>query len=111
MRVLHIEDDASTADATKIVLGLDGIETVNAGLGEDGIAMAQEDAFDAILLDLNLPDMTGLEVVCALRAAGVGTPVLVLSGDPSPDSRVRLLKAGADDFVSKPYEARELVAR
>jgi two-component system cell cycle response regulator CtrA len=111
MRVLHIEDDASTADATKIVLGLDGIDAVNTELGEDGISLARTGEFDAILLDLKLPDMTGQEVVCALRSASVGTPVLVLSGDPSPESRIRLLRSGADDFLPKPYEGRELVAR
>lgn len=111
MRVLHIEDDLSTADATKLALSLDGITAIQAELGEDGIAAAKQERFDAILLDLNLPDMSGADVVRALRADGVGTPVIVLSGDPSPDSRVHLLKIGADDFLPKPYATQELVAR
>lgn len=111
MRVLHIEDDMSTADATGLALNLDRIETVHAEFGEDGIALAEAESFDAILLDLNLPDMRGQDVVRRLRAGGIDTPVIVLSGDPSPQARVTLLKLGADDFVCKPYASQELVAR
>jgi two-component system cell cycle response regulator CtrA len=111
MRVLQIEDDIGTAESTSLALGLDGIDVVSADLGEDGIAFARGEAFDAILLDLTLPDMSGREVLRTLRATGVHTPILILSGEASPETRVTLLKLGADDYVSKPYATQELVAR
>jgi len=111
MRILQIEDDVNTARATSLALTGDGFIVECADNGTDGIARAKRDSFDAIILDLRLPDVSGLEVLRSLRAAEIHTPILVLSGDVSTEARVAVLKAGADDFLPKPYFRDELAAR
>ncbi|MGE3738300.1 MAG: response regulator transcription factor CtrA [Geminicoccaceae bacterium] len=82
-----------------------------AGCGEDGIELAKLYDFDIIVLDLRLPDIDGYEVVRRLRAAKVQTPILILSGRSDPTDKVRGLMGGADDYLTKPFNKAELVAR
>ena len=79
--------------------------------GQAGIKLAQAGHYDVIVLDLNLPDMDGQEVCRALRKAGITSPLLVLTGIVEPDTKVSLFQAGADDYVTKPFNINELNAR
>ncbi len=111
MRVLLIEDEPVTAEALALMLAGERCSTDQTGSGEEGIALAKVYEYDIILLDLSLPDMTGYDVMVILRAASVTTPVLVVSGVVDTPSRIRALDLGADDFVAKPFDCDELMAR
>lgn len=110
-KVLLIEDDATTADY--IVKGLveEGFTIDRADNGRDGLFLATEAAHDAIILDRMLPGMDGLAVLAALRAAGINTPVMLLSALATADERVKGLTAGSDDYLTKPFAFAELLAR
>jgi two-component system cell cycle response regulator CtrA len=111
MRVLLIEDDRAAARSVELLLKADGFTLETTGLGEDGIGLAQAFAYDAILLDLTLPDVSGMEVLRTLRRAKVKTPIVVLSGAVDVAAKVAALGAGADDYVVKPFHKDELTAR
>jgi two-component system, cell cycle response regulator CtrA len=111
MRVLLIEDEPALAQTIELMLRSEKLDVFIAGLGESGLALAQADSHDIILLDLNLPDMSGYEVLRALRRSEVGTPVLILSGLAGIDSKVKALGYGADDYLTKPFHKDELTAR
>jgi len=111
MRVLLIEDEPTLAQTIELMLRSEELDVIIAGLGESGLALAQADAHDIILLDLNLPDMSGYDVLRALRRSEVRTPVLILSGLAGIDSKVKGLGYGADDYLTKPFHKDELVAR
>src|SRR3546814_1541610 len=111
MRVLLIEDEPTTAKAIDTMLTTEGFNVYTADLGEEGLDLGKLYDYDIILLDLNLPDMHGYDVLKKLRTAKVGTPVLILSGMSEMDSKVRALGFGADDYVTKPFHRDELVAR
>ena len=111
MRVLVIEDDPSAALATERMLKNNGMVIDRTDLGEDGLELAKIYDYDIILLDLGLPDMEGLEVLRRLRQARIETPVLILTGVSQSDSKVRSFGTGADDYLTKPYDRTELVAR
>ena len=111
MRVLLVEDEPALAQTIELMLRSEKLDVIIAGLGESGLALAQADAHDIILLDLNLPDMSGYEVVRALRRSEVRTPVLILSGLAGIDSKVKALGYGADDYLTKPFHKDELTAR
>ncbi|MEO1746281.1 MAG: response regulator transcription factor [Pseudomonadota bacterium] len=111
MKVLIIEDDAESAAYLKKALGEAGHGADVAGDGEAGHAMAAEGAYDALIVDRMLPKKDGLSVVSDLRAAGDPTPALILSALGEVDDRVTGLRAGGDDYLTKPYAFSELLAR
>jgi len=111
MRILLIEDDLLLASAVRMTLNDEGMVVHETQLGEDGVDMAKVYEFDAILLDLNLPDISGVEVLRQLRAGGVDTPVVMLTGQADVGSKVKALSTGADDYVTKPFHNYELTAR
>ena len=111
MRILVIEDDRDAASWLSKGLTESGHVTDHAANGEDGLAMAQENLHDILIVDRMLPKMDGLSIVRTLRAKGVTTPVLILSALSDVDERVKGLRAGGDDYLAKPYAFSELLAR
>jgi two-component system cell cycle response regulator CtrA len=111
MRALVIEDDPVSAKLIESALKGENIVFEAAGCGEDGIELAKLYDFDIVVLDLRLPDIDGHEVVRRLRTARVETPVLILSGRTDTSDKVRGLAGGADDYLTKPFNKAELVAR
>jgi two-component system response regulator MprA len=111
MRVLVIEDDDSLRTALRRALVLGGFEVEVAADGEEGLAMAQSGIGDVIVLDLGLPLLDGTEICRRLREAGDRTPILMLTARDAVEDRVAGLEAGADDYLVKPYDVRELRAR
>jgi len=111
MRVLVIEDDRETAQFLQRSLRESGHTADIAGDGDTGLAMAREGRFDVLIVDRMLPRRDGLSVVQALRAEGARTPVLILSALGEVDDRVKGLRAGGDDYLTKPYAYTELLAR
>jgi two-component system cell cycle response regulator CtrA len=111
MRVLLIEDDRATARSIELMLKSESFNLYITDLGEEGIDLGKVYEHDIILLDLNLPDMTGFEVLRTLRLSKVSTPILILSGLASIENKVTALGIGADDFMPKPFHKDELVAR
>jgi len=111
MRVLLIEDDASTAKSVELMLNAEGFNVYTTDLGEEGLDLGKLYDYDIILLDLHLPDMHGYDVLKKLRMAKVSTPILILSGLSEPDTKVKGLGFGADDYVTKPFHKEELIAR
>src|SRR3712207_2462869 len=111
MRALIIEDDPVSAKLIESLLRSENVVFEVAGCGEDGIELAKLYDFDIIVLDLRLPDIDGHEVVRRLRGARVETPVLILSGRTETTDKVRGLTSGADDYLTKPFNRAELVAR
>jgi DNA-binding response OmpR family regulator len=111
-RVLVVEDDPQTAAEIRAALGDHGFEVAHAATGREGLLEAAGDAYDAIVLDRMLPGgLDGLGVLSTLRAAGVQAPVLILSALSGVDERVRGLRAGGDDYLTKPFDFIELTAR
>src|ERR1700689_1441820 len=111
MRVLLIEDDSTTAQSIELMLKLDGFNVYTTAPGEEGIDLGKIYDYDIILLDLNLPDMSGFEVLRSLRVSKVKSPTLILTGLDSIEDKVRGLGFGADDYMTKPFHKDELVAR
>jgi len=111
MRVLLIEDDRLMARSIELMLATSGFIVEKTGAGEDGVDLAEVYDFDLILLDLNLPDMSGLDVLRTLRRGKNNTPILVLSGTLEIESKVKALSLGADDYMTKPFHKDELIAR
>ena len=111
MRILVVEDDKRTAAFMAKGLAEAGFVVDRAGDGRDGLFMASGGDYDAIILDRMLPELDGLSVVQALRAAQVATPVLIVSALAHVDDRVKGLRAGGDDYLTKPFALSELQAR
>lgn len=111
MRVLLVEDNAVMAAVTEKVLREEKFIVDTADLGEDGLEIGKLYEYDIIILDLMLPDIDGYEVLRRLRAARVRTPVLIMSALAELDHKIKGLRTGADDFMVKPFDRRELVAR
>jgi two-component system OmpR family response regulator len=110
-RILVVEDDADTADYILKGLREAGFTAEHVADGRDGLYMASSSEFDAIVMDRMMPGMDGLAVTKAVRAAGVQTPILILSALAHLDERVIGLRAGADDYLTKPFGFAELSAR
>ena len=112
MRVLIIEDEPRlTANIARSLRESAGYAVDAAPDGEEGVFLAESNAYDALILDLMLPKLDGLQVLTRLRAAGQRTPVLVLTARDEKESIVALLNAGADDYLTKPFDLGELLAR
>lgn len=111
MKILVIEDDREAADYLQKALGEAGHNTHLAGDGESGFALASDGDYDVLVVDRMLPKRDGLSVVAELRARGNTTPVLILSALGEVDDRVTGLRAGGDDYLTKPYAFTELLAR
>jgi two-component system, cell cycle response regulator CtrA len=111
MRVLLIEDDSATAQSIELMLKSDRFNVYTTDLGEEGIDLGKIYDYDIILLDLNLPDMSGFDVLRKLRVSKVQTPILILSGLAGTEDKIKGLGFGADDYMTKPFHRDELVAR
>ncbi|NQV20432.1 MAG: response regulator transcription factor [Rhodospirillales bacterium] len=111
MRALLIEDDTATSRSIELILNAEGISNYTTDLGEEGLDLGKLYDYDIIILDLNLPDMHGYEVLKKLRLSKVDTPILILSGMVEPNNKVKGLTFGADDYLTKPFNKEELIAR
>ncbi|MEJ6477947.1 MAG: response regulator transcription factor [Octadecabacter sp.] len=111
MRVLLVEDDPTTSKSIELMLTHANLNVYATDLGEEGIDLAKLYDYDLILLDINLPDMNGHEVLRQLRLARIDTPILILSGDDGTESKLKGFGFGADDYMTKPFHSEELVAR
>ena len=111
MRVLLIEDDSATAQSIELMLKSEGFNVYTTDLGEEGIDLGKIYDYDLILLDLNLPDMSGMDVLRQLRVAKINTPIMILSGTAEIETKVKSFGGGADDYMTKPFHKDELVAR
>ncbi len=111
MRILLVEDDPTTSKSIELMLGNANLNVYATDLGEEGIDLAKLYDYDLILLDLNLPDMNGHEVLRQLRRARVDTPILILSGNDDAQNKIRGFGFGADDYLTKPFHREELIAR
>jgi two-component system cell cycle response regulator CtrA len=111
VRTLLIEDDRAAARTTEMLLTAAGFNVYVTDEGEEGVELAKLYDYDVILLDLNLPDMDGLEVLQTLRRAKIDTPIMILSGSVGIDSKVKTFSVGADDYVTKPFHKDELISR
>ena len=111
MRILLVEDDRTLCRTIELMLTTRGFSIEIARTGEEAIEFAEIYDFDLMLLDLGLPDMSGLDVVRALRRGKIVTPVIILTGADGVETKVKVLTAGADDFIVKPVHFDELAAR
>jgi two-component system cell cycle response regulator CtrA len=111
MRVLLIEDDSFIAQSIELMLKTESFNVYTTNLGDEGVDLGKLYDYDIILLDLNLPDMSGFEVLRSLRVSKVNTPILILSGLAGIEDKVKGLGYGADDYMTKPFHKTELVAR
>lgn len=111
MRILLVEDDPTTTRSIELMLAHANLNVYSTNMGEEGIDLAKLYDYDLILLDLNLPDMNGHEVLRQLRVARIDTPILILSGADDTDNKIKGFGFGADDYMTKPFHRDELVAR
>jgi two-component system cell cycle response regulator CtrA len=111
VRILLVEDDPTTSRSIEMMLTHANLNVFCTDLGEDGIDLAKLYDYDLILLDLNLPDMSGHEVLRQLRLARIETPILILTGSDDTESKIKGFGFGADDYLTKPFHREELVAR
>lgn len=111
MRVLLVEDDPTTSKSIELMLTHANLNVYATDMGEEGIDLAKLYDYDLILLDINLPDMNGHDVLRQLRLSRIDTPILILSGDDGTESKLKGFGFGADDYLTKPFHREELVAR
>lgn len=111
MRILYVEDEKLLADAVKHLLEKAGINVDWAEDGEEGLRLAKKPIYDAIVLDIMLPKMSGLEILEIIRKQGIKTPVIMLSALSEVEDKVKGLEIGADDYLAKPFKTKELIAR
>jgi len=111
MRILLIEDDRAAAQSIELMLRPERFNVYTTDLGEEGVDLGKLYDYDIILLDLNLPDISGFEVLRTLRVSKVKTPILILSGLGGIEDKCKGLGFGADDYITKPFHKDELVAR
>jgi two-component system cell cycle response regulator CtrA len=111
VRILLVEDDPTTSKSIEMMLQNANLNVYATDLGEEGIDLAKLYDYDLILLDLNLPDMNGHEVLRQLRVAKVETPILILTGQDDTENKLKGFGFGADDYMTKPFHRQELIAR
>jgi two-component system cell cycle response regulator CtrA len=111
MRVLLVEDDVTSARGVSLMLQSGGAVVDQADTGEEALELVRHYDYDIVVLDLMLPDIEGYEVVRRMRSGRDDTPVLILSGLSRPQAKVKGLGIGADDFITKPFDKAELLAR
>ena len=111
MHILIVEDNAATAKSLELILSAEGHNASHTASGEDAVELAQLYDYDAILMDIDLEDISGVEALRMMRAKKLATPVIMLSGALDVDSKVAALAAGADDYMTKPFHKAELGAR
>ena len=111
MRILLVEDDPTTSRSIELMLTHANLNVYCTDLGEDGVDLVKLYDYDLILLDLQLPDMSGHEVLRQIRLARVDTPILILSGSDDTENKLKGFGFGADDYLTKPFHREELVAR
>ena len=111
MRILLVEDDPTTSRSIELMLTHANLNVYCTDMGEEGIDLAKLYDYELILLDLNLPDMSGHEVLRQLRLARIETPILILSGNDDTENKLKGFGFGADDYMTKPFHREELVAR
>ncbi len=111
MRVLLIEDDSAIALSIGLMLKSESFNVYPTNLGEEGIDLGKLYDYDITLLDLNLPDMSGFDVLRKLRVSKVKAPILIVSGSTDINDKIKGLGFGADDYITKPFHKDELVAR
>ena len=111
MRILLIEDDSLAAQSIAMMMTRAGMKVDTTGLGEDGVELAKVYDYDLLVLDLHLPDISGLEVLRKLRVARLDMPVLILSASAEVATKVKIFAGGADDYLTKPFHKDELIAR
>jgi two-component system cell cycle response regulator CtrA len=111
MNILVIDDDSATTRSIELMLKSEGFNVYTTDLGEEGVDLGKIYDYDLILLDLNLPDMSGMEVLRHLRVGKINTPVMILSGASEIDTKVKTFGGGADDYMTKPFHKDELIAR
>lgn len=109
LTVFVVDEEEPITRLLSIALGLEGWSVLRFATGTDAVTAAIADPPDAILLDMMLPDISGVEVVTKIRAAGVETPILLLTGRSSLDDRMAAFGAGADDYITKPFALDEVV--
>ena len=111
MRILYVEDEIRLAEAVVYLLKKSDIAVDHTTSGAEGLDWAQHGSYDCIVLDIMLPQVSGLEILRALREQGNTTPVIMLSALSQVDDKVKALEAGADDYLAKPFKTAELIAR
>lgn len=111
MRVLLVEDDLTTSKSIELMLANANFNVYSTDLGEEGIDLAKLYDYDIMLLDINLPDVDGHEVLRQLRVSKITTPILILSGNDTVEDKVKGFGFGADDYLTKPFDRDELIAR
>ncbi|SEW10779.1 two-component system, cell cycle response regulator CtrA [Cognatiyoonia koreensis] len=111
MRILLVEDDPTTAKSIEMMLSHANLNVYATDMGEEGIDLAKLYDYDLILLDINLPDINGHEVLRQLRLSRIETPILILSGEDDTENKLKSFGFGADDYLTKPFHREELVAR
>lgn len=111
MHVLLVEDDAATAKNIELMLEAEGMRVYVADQGEEGLSVVKHYEYDIILLDLGLPDMSGITLLKLLRESGDKTPIIIVTGRYEIECKVECLMLGADDYVTKPFHKDELLAR
>ena len=111
MKILVVEDEDSIRSVLRSYLKNHEFDVMDSGMGNEGLKLALDNEFDCILMDIDLPDTTGLEVLKNLREHGNETPLIFLTGTKKVDVKVEGFEYGADDYVTKPFDFKELVAR
>ncbi|MDD6483981.1 MAG: response regulator transcription factor [Clostridiales bacterium] len=111
MRILIADDETELTRALKAIFVHNGYETDVADNGADALALALENEYDAMIFDIMMPKMTGLEALNEIRTRGIDTPVILLTAKAQVDDRINGLDSGADDYITKPFAVGELMAR